>query len=506
MDKLHFIVQSFNEEERKGFEYFINRFRVRENRKDLDLFNRLVSPSKLSQEEAFTVLYNGEKEKEAYHALRKRLLGHLIDYISVKGINEKKGRTHYTSEGLLNLAKYLFERGAYEPGWQYFVRAHRSESKKDNYLLQAKIYMLWLENWEDYTGQEKFNAIYKAYVSAKDRAEKEQRLKLALSIVKRKIEQYKQQLKEINIDIIIRDVTEGLELKKKDFHSVENLNYITKIIRSSSLVSKDYNGVESFLKTRIKKINKKEGHGEFGYEYWELVYFYAHALYRLKKITKAKEVLKEIDLDKGDLLKSKREDLFCKIELLKWACDFYDNNLNSAIQRLLMHENGTEFERNVLHDLDRKLNLITSYFASGDYLKGTGVLVSIKNSTQWLQKKKGLEFRVKFQLIEILYFLEAGKVDLVLIRMRALKRIIKDVVKLNPNYKNLIVFLNVISASINKGGFKGLEKELDKFEFTPFKRENIQAMAFYSYLKSKIYGKNYYKTLIELVTIEWVKG
>ena len=68
------------------------------------------------------------------------------------------------------------------------------------------------------------------------------------------------------------------------------------------------------------------------------------------------------------------------------------------------------------------------------------------------------------------------------------------------------MFLNVINASMNKGGFKGMENELEKFEFTPFKRENIQAMAFYSYLKSKIYGKDYYQTLMELVTVEWVKG
>ena len=506
MDKLHFIVQTFNEEERKGFEHFINRFRVREERKDLDLFHRLIDPVKLSQEEAFEVLYSGKNEKEAYHALRKRLLGHLIEYISLKEINEKKGATHYTSEGLLRLAEYLFQRHAYEPGWQYLKRACRSELKKDNYLLQSKIYMLWLEHWEDYSGPEKFNDIYKLYVAANNKAEKEHRLKLALSIIKRKIEQYKLQLKEINIDNIIKDVTDGLELKKKDFHSIENLNYITKIIRSSSLVSKDYHGVESFLKTRLKKIDKKEGGHAFSYEYWELVYFYAHALYRLKKISKAKEILKEVDLEKGNLLKSKKEDLYCKVELLKWACDFYDNKLNEAIQRLLLHEKDTPFEKNVLHDLDRKLNLITSYFASGNFSKGNQVLLSIKHSAQWLQKKKGLEFRVKFQMIEMLYFLEFGKVDLVINRMRSLKRIIKEVVKLNSNYKNLNVFLNVINASMNKGGFKGMENELEKFEFTPFKRENIQAMAFYSYLKSKIYGKDYYQTLMELVTVEWVKG
>ena len=237
-----------------------------------------------------------------------------------------------------------------------------------------------------------------------------------------------------------------------------------------------------------------------------MVYFYAHALYRLKKISKAKEILKEIDLEKGTLHKAKKEGLFCKVELLKWACDFYDNKLNASIHRLLLHESGTPFEKNVSYDLDRKLNLITSFFASGEYSRGMGVIKSIKHSMQWIQKKKGLEFRVKFQIIEILYFLETRKIDLVVSRMRALKRIIKDVIKLNPNYKNLNVFLNVINSSINQGGFKGLEKELDKFAFTPFKRENIQAMAFFAYLKSKVNSQDYYETLIELVTVEWVKG
>ena len=73
MDKLHFLVQSFTEEEEKGFEHFVNRFRVRENRKDLDLFHRFSKPNKLTQDEAFQVLYDGVKEKEAYHALAEIL-------------------------------------------------------------------------------------------------------------------------------------------------------------------------------------------------------------------------------------------------------------------------------------------------------------------------------------------------------------------------------------------------------------------------------------------------
>lgn len=502
MDKLQFIVQSFSNEEKAGFEHFINRFRVRDNRKDLQLFERLTQEEKLSLEDALQFLYDGAPEKEAYHALRKRLLGHLIEYITLKGINDEKGNSHYNSEGLIVLAKYLFEKGAFQAGWQYLKRALASELKKGDYNTLSKLYLLWLENWEEYSGNEKFNSVYKKYVEAKELSERDQRLKLALSIIKRKIEQFKLQLKEIQIDKIIKDVVAGMDLNKKEFNSIENLYYVAQLIRSSSLVSKDYGEVESYLNTRLKKLEKKEGEDVYGALFWELKYFQAHACYRLKKIDKSKLLLNSIDLSKGEISKNKHDELFCKIELLNWACEFYSNNVDAGTQRLLLLEKNNVFQSNSIYDLDRKMNLITSFFAKSNFKRANSVLNSIGHSSQWLQKKKGLEWRVKFQLIELIVLYENGKVDVVLSKMRSIQRLIREVVKINPNYKNLTVFLKVIQKSIDNGSFKGLENELDKFEFIPFKQENIQAMAFYAYLKSKIYNVDYYETLMELVDRE----
>ena len=499
MDKLHFIVQSFSNEEKSGFEHFINRFRVRDNRKDFQLFERLTKSDSLSLEEALKFLYNGEAEKEAYHALRKRLLGHLIEYITLKNINETKGNAHYNSEGLIKLSEYLFEKGAFPAGWQYLKRALTSELKKGNFEILSKIYLLWLENWEEYSGNEKFNDIYKLYVDAKEKSERDQRFKLALSIVKRKIEQFKLQLKEINIDKIIKDVVNGMDLNKKDFNSLENLYYIAQLIRASSLVSKDYIEIEKYLNTKLKKLEKKEGDSIYGGFFWELKYFQAHACYRLKKIDKAKELLSSINLNIGDITKNKYDELFCKIELLNWACEFYANKVDNGIHRLLLLENNSVFKSNSIYDLDRKMNLITSFFAKENYKRANSVLNSIGHSSQWLQKKKGLEWRVKFQMMELIVLYENDKIDLVILKLRSMQRLIREVIKINPNYKNLSVFLKIIKTSVDQGSFKGLDKELDKFEFSPFKQENIQAMAFYAYLKSKIKKDNYYRTLMDLI-------
>lgn len=499
MDKLHFIVQSFSHEEKSGFEHFVNRFRVRDNRKDLQLFERLSIADRLTQNEAYQVLYEGRPEKEAYHALRKRLLGHLVEYITLKGINEKKGNSHYSSEGLITLSKYLFEKGAFQPGWQYLRRALASELKKQNHKVLSQIYLLWLEHWEQYEGTEIFNDVYKLYTAAKENSERDQRLKLALSIIKRKIEQYKLLLREVNMDKIIKDVVQGMELSKKEFNTVENLYYVTQLIRSSSLVSKDYANVESYLQNRLKKIEKKEGSSVYGMYFWELKYFHAHACYRLKKIDQAKEILSSINLEKGEIHKVKKDHLHCKVSLLHWACEFYANDIDAGIQRLLLLESDPVFQNDSIFDLDRKMNLITSFFAKSNYKRANSVLLSIGHSGQWLQKKKGLEWRVKFQLIELIVLYENGKIDLVLTKIKSIQRLIKEVVKINPNYKNLVVFLQIIQKSIDQGGFVGLDKELEQFDFNPFKQENIQAMAFYAYLKSKIKQEDYYSTLLELV-------
>ncbi len=502
MDKLQFIVQSFSNEEKSGFEHFINRFRVRDNRKDFQLFERLTELNSLSLNEALEFLYDGAEEKEAYHALRKRLLGHLIEYITLKGINETKGNAHYNSEGLISLSQYLFEKGAFQAGWQYLKRALASEIKKGDQDILAKLYLLWLEHWEEYSGIEKFNDIYKLYVDAKEKSERDQRFKLALSIVKRKIEQFKLQLKEINIDKIIKDVVSGMDLNKKEFNSLENLYYVAQLIRASSLVSKDYIEVEKYLNTRLKKLEKKEGDAVHTGIFWELKYFQAHACYRLKKIDKAKEILFSINLSQGNITKNKHDELFCKIELLNWACEFYANNVDAGIHRLLLLENNEIFKNNSIYDLDRKMNLITSLFAKESYKRANSVLKSIGHSSQWLQKKKGLEWRVKFQIIELIVLYENDKIDLVMLRLRAINRLIREVVKINPNYKNLSVFLKIIKISVDQGSFIGLDNELDKFQFSPFKQENIQAMAFYAYIKSKIKKENYYNTLMELIERE----
>ena len=502
MDKLQFIIQSFSYEERSGFEHFINRFRVRDNRKDFQLFERLTKPNTLSLKEALESLYDGKPEKEAYHALRKRLLGHLTEYITLKSINKTKGNNHYNSEGLISLSEYLFKKGAFQAGWQYLRRALTSELKKGNHEILSKIYLLWLENWEEYTGAEKFNDIYKLYTDAKQKSERDQRLKLALSIIKRKIEQFKLQLKEINIDKIIRDVVSGMDLNRKDFNSLEHLYYIAQLIRASSLVSKDYVEIEKYLNTRLKKLEKKEGDSIYGELFWKLKYFQAHACYRLKKIDKAKDLLSSIDLNKGSITKKNIDELFCKIELLNWACDFYANKVDAGIHRLLLLEKNTVFKNNSIYDLDRKMNLITSFFAKDNYKRANSVLNSIGHSSQWLQKKKGLEWRVKFQMIELIVLYENNKIDLVILKLRSTERLIREVIKINPNYKNLSVFLKIIKISVNQGSFKGLDKELDRFKFSPFKQENIQAMAFYAYLKSKIKKENYYTTLMDLIDRE----
>jgi hypothetical protein len=46
-------------------------------------------------------------------------------------------------------------------------------------------------------------------------------------------------------------------------------------------------------------------------------------------------------------------------------------------------------------------------------------------------------------------------------------------------------------------GFK--DKILDKLDFVPYEQEDIQAMAFYAWLKSKATQKDFYTTLLGLI-------
>jgi len=76
MDALRSIVKTMKTQEIKDFRKFIHNQKKLEKRKDLELFDLLVK--EIPDQDLEIKLY-GKPNKDAYHAVRKRLTGKLVN-------------------------------------------------------------------------------------------------------------------------------------------------------------------------------------------------------------------------------------------------------------------------------------------------------------------------------------------------------------------------------------------------------------------------------------------
>jgi len=134
MDNLQEIICLLNKDEEREIRQFINRQKAKKNRKDLELFDILLNNKPLKTSIIVQKLYkkDGTKEKQAYHALRKRLLDHLREFIVVKQMDQD---TSIDSKlmGQISLVRYLFDKNNGRLAWKYLRKAEKLAAETDQF-------------------------------------------------------------------------------------------------------------------------------------------------------------------------------------------------------------------------------------------------------------------------------------------------------------------------------------------------------------------------------------
>jgi hypothetical protein len=146
------------------------------------------------------------------------------------------------------------------------------------------------------------------------------------------------------------------------------------------------------------------------------------------------------------------------------------------------------------------LNLAVYYFQKEDFKMCNKTLYQIQNTDNWLQKKKGKEWVLRKNLIEVITQYELGNVDIALNRIKSFKKTHEKLLQLSM-YQRVHTFLGFVEDIIKNPEKVSQPEYLEHVDQTldrwPIQREDIQAMAFYCWLKSKMQKRKYYEVLIE---------
>ncbi len=497
MDKLQELVNTFSEDDKKEFRVFINRQKSKKERKDLDLFELIAdyTPAKEIQKKLYKT-----PNKVAYHTLRKRLLKHITDFIVLKQIDNDVTSTSSIS-GLISLATYSFNNKSDELGWRFLTKAEQTAIDNEQFELLNNVYHLQLEQSEsDYAPD--VNEIYEKWKTNKDLVNENEKVSIAYNFIKREINQVILTGEDKDLNKIIDKLLKKYGINDLVFQRPEVLYKVLDLTRRVMLSKKDFYNFEPYVIRMYNELVAQHGFSKKNHFYKiHILYMIAHILYRNRKFKLSNQYMEEMYQAMQKYNNAYYNKFYPKYVMLSAANYSYLNLNDKSISILSAISDSTLKKLPVEDQLNIKMNLIIYYGNAGDYKQSNQIINFLNHSDKWLTKKMGIEWVLKKNMIEIMIQYELENFEIALNRIRSFERTYSELFK-HPVYSRALQFIQKVKMIINNPLIikdkSFVNKVIDELVQTPSEQEDLQAMAYYAWLKGKLLNQNYYQVLLEI--------
>ncbi|MCB0400994.1 MAG: hypothetical protein KDD41_02850 [Flavobacteriales bacterium] len=502
MDILQELINTFSEDDKKEFRIFINRQKSKKERKDLDLFELIAdqaSPKDIQKE-----LYK-TPNKVAYHTLRKRLLKHISDFIVLKQIDKDPTSTSSIS-GLISMATYAFNNKSEELGWRFLNKAEQTALENEQYELLNSIYHLQLEQSESDFAPE-ISDIYNKWKDNKTLVDENEKINIAYNFIKREVNEviYKGEDKDLNK--IIDRLLKKYGINDLVFQRPEVLYKVLDLTRRVMLSKKDFYNFEPYVIRMYEEMVNNYGFSGKNHLYKiHILYMIAHILYRNRHFERSNhymEIMHEAMLEHNEAYYNR---FYPKYVMLSAANYSYLNQNDRSITILSSIKDSTMRKLQAEDQLNIKMNLIIYYGNSGNYRESNRIMHSLNHSDKWLSKKMGIEWVMKKNMIEIMIQYELGNFEIALNRIRSFERTFAGLFK-HPLYARALLFMQKVKIIINNPMIirdnQFIEEVISELVKIPAEQEDLQAMAYYAWLKGKLLNVNYYQVLLEIANKQY---
>lgn len=498
-DQIRDIVQTFSPEEKREFRAFINRQRSKKNRVDLQIFNLFCESKEYKPAQILEKL--SSKSFNAYHSNRKRLLKHLMDFVMVKRMDDD------TTSGsrvmaMISLANYLFEHGQKDTAWKSLNKAEALATANDQFDLLDNIYNIQIQHAVDQQSPP-LDEILEKWKANKVLADEDERAEIAASIIKIKLAEFKSSLIKLDIHAFVVNTLKEYDLENAILERPRMLFRFMSMIRGLVLATKEYYDFESLIINQYEKVNQEIGFEKKDHFFkLNLLYMISHVLYRNRKFNQSLEYLQKFQENTLLYKKSYFILFYPKYVLLYAAIKSYQGYNDVSIDLIEQTLDEDTYRLNTKQRLDMSLNLAVYYFQQQEFKKSNQVLLQLGHTDNWFKKTMGAEWLARKNLIEIITQFELGHVDIVENRIRSFKKQHAVLMQLK-SYQRIQTFIGFIEDCISRPQWVATQDYENHVNNTikrlPLQREDILAMAFYCWLKSKMLKKPYYQVLVETV-------
>lgn len=499
MDKLTESLELLHPSEEKDFRLFLQRTSLRKDTQILTLFRSIQKGEVKRGKAGMRTLYEIDN-MNAYHSVRKRLLRQLHRYLVIRRI-ETDQTDAASIMGLITVAGFYIERSAFELASGVLEQAREKAEKSARFDLLDNIYYQQIQYAQE-LGLD-VQQISMRWQQNKKQSLLAEKISIAHAIMRKKLQEARLRGAVLNIEDMTHEVLIDFELEDESQHNVSFMYGICSLIRSAIISSKNYVHFATFVSRQYRRL-QRDGALErssplvvLGFQY-----MVAHAYYRNRRWVEAISVLEEMETIIGSKSGQQIRQYFPRYILLKAAVFSYTGENKVAVKMLTdaLKQSGTRLS--LSDKLNMQINLAVYHFQAESYGKSATTLLSLNHSDVWLEKKMGKEWRMKKNLIEVIVQCELGNIEWALQKIKLIEKHFAEFLD-QPFYQRARIFMGFIRELIsdpNAISKPEFAKKVDEANLAlPGDREDIQAITFFCWLKSKMVKRPYYEVLLEIV-------
>jgi len=490
------IILALSYQEQTQFISFLEKKNKRKDIKNIQLF-RIIASKKLTSNEICKKLYNNNN-KDAYHALRKRLYDAIIDFTASLNLEEENSTDMQIIKYILASRTFLIQNNI-KVAYKILDKAEKLAEEHFLFAILNEIYHTKIQYAYKNPSLD-IDLLFEKFEQNKKQHHLEDQLNIVYAKIRKTLNNITYKGEIIDFETVLNKTLSEHGIRFSDSLSFKSFYQLMTIVNLSAFVTNDYLKTEPFLISTYHTLKKHKTKPNDLFYNIQVIYIIANTLFRNKKFKESLLYLNEMH----QLMLVKKHKYYnsfkLKYKLLHALIDNYSNKQDKAIHDLELVSNLKHTDIESI--LDINLSLAVFYIQKNDFNKAFKLFKKFYHTDKWYTEKAGIEWVIKKNLIEIILHIELCNIDMVESRILSFKRhYFKYLKQINEqraiNYLGFVEHYYKYPESVTSAEFK--EKIESSFEWLGEKKEDIFVMSFYAWLKSKIEKKSLYRTTLDLV-------
>ncbi|WP_243749198.1 hypothetical protein [Mucilaginibacter agri] len=442
-------------------------------------------------------LYKSAKNKDAYHALRKRLQDNLLLFLSQR-IFENGHSDSYDALRLLVVGRFLLENDVVKVGFKCLDKAERLAEHLEQFNLLNELLLLKIQ-YAHLKGAENFEALTARFLQNQLDMQREAKLNIAYAFLRQELQEIHLKGKVVNLTALMLTTIRKYKISEKDLMTYKSIYQILFIANEYAAIQQNYELIERYINRTNQFIEgrsyKKESHLFY---HISILYFLANFHLRRKDFGRSGSYLAEMmDLMVAD---NRYHTLFyLRHQLLSALNLFFTDFAEDAIALLQQSLSGAKHASKP-EDIEDLRICLTMFLALCNDRGSLKQLTLLTRTDAWYEKKMGMLWTIRKNLMEILVQAQFSNIELAMSRLNSFRRRYKKYL-LKTSEERVLVYLRLVEKYLQKPDVvfesiyqKSVLNQLDKKE-----NDDIFTLSFIAWLIARWEKKTACKVVLSLV-------